>query len=383
MKKLFITLTVTSLLFSISFAQVIIPPENPRKVQLAILFDTSNSMDGLIDQAKSRIWNIVNEVTTLRHAGQAPTIEIALYQYGNDGLSPSNNYIEQVLGLTTDLDDVSAKLFGLTTNGGSEFCGAVIGESLDELAWSTSLTDLKMIYIAGNEPFNQGPVAFETVCKKALAKGVFINTIYCGEYNQGVREFWKQGATCSEGDYFNIDSDKAIVHIDTPYDVKINTFNDSLNTTYLGYGVNRISKKANQTTQDANAGSMSQEAVTERSIVKSKKAAYNNASWDLVDAADEGVNIEEIAEEELPEEFKGKTAEEKKVLIEEKKVERERYQAEIAKLAVDRQEYIEIELKKRAEGSGTVEDDFGTSINKSIMEKALENGFEEETLIIE
>jgi len=37
------------------------PPEIKKKVQVAILFDTSNSMDGLIDQAKSRIWSIVNE----------------------------------------------------------------------------------------------------------------------------------------------------------------------------------------------------------------------------------------------------------------------------------------------------------------------------------
>jgi hypothetical protein len=32
-----------------------------RKIQLVILFDTSNSMDGLLEQAKSRLWEIVNE----------------------------------------------------------------------------------------------------------------------------------------------------------------------------------------------------------------------------------------------------------------------------------------------------------------------------------
>lgn len=30
-------------------------------IQLALLLDTSNSMDGLIDQARSRLWQIVNE----------------------------------------------------------------------------------------------------------------------------------------------------------------------------------------------------------------------------------------------------------------------------------------------------------------------------------
>ena len=47
-------------------------------IQVAILLDTSSSMDGLIDQAKSRLWNIVNTLTTLKYKGKAPKIEIAL-----------------------------------------------------------------------------------------------------------------------------------------------------------------------------------------------------------------------------------------------------------------------------------------------------------------
>jgi hypothetical protein len=65
------------------------------KIQVALLLDTSNSMDGLIDQAKSRLWNIVNTLTTLKYNGKAPQVEIALYEYGNDGLR-DENYIRQV-----------------------------------------------------------------------------------------------------------------------------------------------------------------------------------------------------------------------------------------------------------------------------------------------
>ena len=94
---------------------VVTPPPNPRKVQVAILFDTSGSMDGLIDQAKSRIWNIVNEISTLQYEGQSPSLEFALYRYGNDGLSSTTNYIEQLLDLTSNMDIISQKLFALTT----------------------------------------------------------------------------------------------------------------------------------------------------------------------------------------------------------------------------------------------------------------------------
>ena len=83
------------------------PPDGNSKIQVALLFDTSNSMDGLIEQAKSRLWDIVNTLTTLKYQGKTPVIEIALYEYGNDGLSVRNNYIRQVTALTTDLDLIS------------------------------------------------------------------------------------------------------------------------------------------------------------------------------------------------------------------------------------------------------------------------------------
>lgn len=345
-----------------------------KKVQVAILFDTSNSMDGLIDQAKSRIWNIVNEVSELTYQGESPLIQFALYRYGNDGLSEKSNYIEKVLGFSSDLDVISQKLFGLTTNGGQEYCGAVIATSLKELAWSNSPTDLKMIYIAGNEPFDQGPVDFRQECKKAIGKDIFINTIYCGDYEQGIREFWQEGATCSEGDYFNINSDEAIAHIDTPYDSQIQIYNDSLNGTYYGYGADGGVRKMAQVAEDSNAEMEAPAVATERAIVKSKKV-YKNDSWDLIDGVNSGeVDLDELEETELPDEFKGLTGEEREAKLKEKEAERKKYQDKIAELAVERQKFIDDELAKRSEESD--EDDFGTSVNKSITEKASEIGYQ-------
>lgn len=376
MKTILITLTVLLCTGITAFGQVLTPPET-RKVQVAILFDTSGSMDGLIDQAKSRIWNIVNQISQLQYNGQQPILEIALYQYGNDGLPEAEHYIERILGLTSDLDVVSQKLFALSTNGGSEYCGAVIGRSLSDLSWSAHPSDLRMIYIAGNEPFNQGPVDFKLECKKAANRNIFINTIYCGDYQQGIREFWQDGSSCTQGDYFNIDSDKKIAYIATPYDDLITIYNDSLNTTYSGYGVTGSLRANSQKEEDANAVGQSSAVATERAIVKSKKGLYNNSSWDLVDGVDEGlVDLEKINDADLPAEFQGKTTEEKKALLEEKREDRNRYQSKIAEYARQREEYISVEMKKRAE-SGEETDDFGTSVNKSIMEKATAIGFKE------
>ncbi|MCH2225461.1 MAG: hypothetical protein MK066_11890 [Crocinitomicaceae bacterium] len=377
MKKV-LTLFIAFTFFACT-AQVtpVTTPPTDKKVQLAILFDTSGSMDGLIEQAKSRIWSIVNEVGELRHNGQPPSVEIALYEYGNDGLPMDNNYLRQILPLTNDLDKISAELFALSTNGGSEFCGAVIKESLMNLSWSDKSTDLKMIYIAGNESFAQGPVDYKSVCALALKKNVFVNTIFCGSYENGVQYYWKDGATCAEGDYFNIDSDKQIVHIPTPYDDQIKMVNDSLNTTYFGYGAQGIKRKKMLLKEDANAVHQSAAVSAERSIAKSNKAVYNNSSWDLIDAVDEGKDITDFKEDELPKEFKGKTDQEKKALIEEKKAERAKYQTKIAELSKQRQMFIDEKMKERAE-AGEELDDFGSSVNESIKTKAVTIGLNKE-----
>jgi hypothetical protein len=370
MKK--ILLSIFSLVLAVPFLLGQIA--SPRKIQLVILFDTSNSMDGLIDQAKSRIWSIVNETTGLRHNGMVPTLEIAVYDYGNSSISAEKKYVRQQTAFTTDLDLISGKLFGLRTNGGEEYCGAVIQESINDLNWSPNPLDLKLIYIAGNEPFNQGPIDYKKACELASSKGVFVNTIYCGDYEQGIREFWKDGATCSRGDYFNINSNERVAQIATPYDKQINDLNYKLNGTYVSYGQQGIYKKGMQAAEDGNAMSQGSVVNVERTLVKSK-SNYMNSTWDLVDATkNDSTIIFKLNDDELPTELKGKSKEEKEKYLEDKTLERQKIQEEIGKLGQEREAYIKAEKAKSSTATKT--DDFGTAISKSLKEKAKTVGYE-------
>ena len=146
-------------------------PTPPRdKVQIALLLDTSSSMEGLIDQARTQLWKVVNTFVDARRDGVAPYVEVALYEYGNNALSVDNNYIRQVQPMTRDMDEFSKKLFALSTNGGEEYSGAVITRALSDLTWDPSGKTYKAIFIAGNEDFTQGPVDVRRACKDALAK---------------------------------------------------------------------------------------------------------------------------------------------------------------------------------------------------------------------
>ena len=135
-------------------------------IQMGILLDTSSSMDGLIDQAKTNLWKIVNEMARAKKNGVSPKLQVALFEYGNDNLPASEGYIRQIVPLTDDLDKVSEALFKLTTNGGSEYCGMVIDKATKTLGWNKSNDIYKVIYIAGNEPFNQGDVDYLKSVKK-------------------------------------------------------------------------------------------------------------------------------------------------------------------------------------------------------------------------
>ena len=64
------------------------------KIKLVIILDTSNSMDGLINQAKNQLWKIVTELAKTKDKnGEDPDIDLALYQYGNSSLSLTTGYI--------------------------------------------------------------------------------------------------------------------------------------------------------------------------------------------------------------------------------------------------------------------------------------------------
>jgi hypothetical protein len=345
------------------------PTENA-KIQVALLLDTSSSMDGLIDQAKSRLWNIVNTLTTLKYEGKTPDIEIALYEYGNDGLSKQSNYIRQVTPLSTDLDLISEKLFALRTNGGNEYCGAVIQDATKQLKWAREKSNMKLIYIAGNEDFNQCGINYKEAISDALKNDIYVNTIFCGDKAEGISVFWKDGADHGKGKYFNIDSNQALQYIATPYDDEISKCDEKINKTYINYGSKGYEKKVNQAMQDQNAKKVSAANYTERAVSKSK-AVYKNESWDLVDKVkDDAAAISKIKKEELPAELQNKSAEEIKTFVAQKSKERETIQKEISVLAKKRQEYIDAESKKSKK-----QDDLGNAINTSILGFAKVKGY--------
>jgi hypothetical protein len=342
-------------------------------IQIAILLDTSNSMDGLIDQAKAQLWMIVNRFAKAQREGVDPNFQIALFEYGNTSLPAEEGYIRQVVSFTNDLDKVSASLFALTTNGGDEYCGQVIDEALTRLPWSKQSNDFKAIYIAGNEPFTQGNVHYVGVSKRARDKGVLVNTIHCGTHDAGVSGKWQHGAHLAGGSYMTINQDRSVAHPAAPQDDALAKLNAELNTTYLHYGEKGVELKEQQERLDLSNSSLSNDAGAQRAATKAGKY-YDNAHWDLIDASEkEDFDLSKIPDEQLPEAMREMNLEEKQAHIEKMAKERKAIQDKIKKLAAEREKYVAEARRDAAEEEG---DSLGEAINQSIDEQLEEQGYE-------
>lgn len=227
-----------------------------------------------------------------------------------------------------------------------------------------------MVYIAGNEPFDQGSISYKTTISIAVIKDIIINTIYCGECVQGITEYWKDGADRGKGKYFCINSNEKVMYVSTPYDTLINKCNEKLNKTYIYYGSAGSSSYANQSNQDKNAATISNTNVTERVISKSN-AIYNNASWDLVDKVEaDSTYLKKVELKTLPREYQNLTSAQLESEIKKKTKEREEIKKEISELSKKRQDYISNQSK-----TNNTQDDFGNAVNTSILEVAKLKGY--------
>jgi len=343
-------------------------------VDVAILLDTSNSMDGLISQAKSQLWNIVQQFAEAKKNGQTPSLRVSVFEYGNTRLPASEGYIRQVCQLTDDLDVVSESLFSLKTSGGDEYCGMVIDEAYKRLDWSKEANAYKTIFIAGNEPFTQGSVDYKDSCRKAIESGIIVNTIHCGNRQTGINGEWANGAKIAEGEFLNIDQDRKVVHIECPQDKVIIELNTSLNKTYLWYGKERLRYFNNQKAQDSNASDESVQLLVQRAKTKGSKL-YSNVGRDLVDSikADKEL-LSKVKKEELPEELQKMTVEEQEAYIKKLSDKRADIQKKLAKLNREREAFLVKARKKMAEEKG--EATLGDAVISAVNKQMKKSGFE-------
>ena len=327
------------------------PPaaETARPVDVVLCLDTSGSMNGLLDSARRRLWAVVNDMAKLE---ATPTLRVAVYSYGNNGYDPARGWVRKETDLTTDLDEVHKRLHALSiaSANSSELVARVTRDAVADLKWSADANALRLVFVCGNEPADQDTVvSLKDVAGSARARGVIVNTIYCGPATQTEAAGWKEFAVACGGKFANIEQNRsAAEEIATPFDADIAKLGVKLNDTYLWYGVNGRDGALKQQAGDLAAAGTAGGAAADRAATKAGRF-YKNAEADLIDrvCADKTFDLKKMKAEELPEEMRKLKPEDREAFVKKKAADREEIQKKVTDLNARRALYVEAERKRQ------------------------------------
>jgi hypothetical protein len=351
------------------FSEAFLPERPWETIEVAILLDTSGSMEHLIDAARVKLWDIVNDLTL---AEPTPRLRVGLVTFGHQDNPRENGWVKVETDLTEDLDLVSERLFALTADGGAEYVGRVLKVALDDLSWTDAPDALKLIFIAGNEPADQDPeVSFREMSEEAYARGVEVNSIFCGNAQQEQAATWKEVADLARSQFATINHQRGPVVVATPFDEELAELGAAINGTYVAFGEEGRSRQESQAAQDENASNVSVAVAASRAQAKS--SPLYSPDWDLVDAVlEEKVSLYDLDSGELPQGLRELSFEELYLHIEALRLEREAMQQKIAELGRQRAEFIARQVEEKGIDDSSA---FDGVIRQVIRKKAAEKGF--------
>lgn len=341
-----------------------------RPVDLVIVLDTSGSMDDLLDSARARVWDIVNE---LGRMSPQPELRVGLISYGSPGVAgEEEGFVALRSDLTSDLDRLHGALMALTTDGGDEKVGWALQAAVEQMSWSPDPEGMRLVFIAGNESADQGvdEVDFRVVAEAARRADIVINAIFAGTRDAAELEKWPEIARAGGGNFSSIDPGLSLAQIATPHDQVLLTLNAKLNDTYLPYGEGGAAGLTNQQAQDNNATRLGVQSCSSRVVAKGS-ALYDNASWDLVDAAQkEDFQWAALRDSDLPEVLRPLSQPEREARVRELRSVREQIQESIRQASEARELVLQGLLAEASEGMG-----FDEALRASVRQQAGAKGF--------
>ncbi|MGE0431045.1 MAG: VWA domain-containing protein [Planctomycetota bacterium] len=338
-----------------------VPPKAASQPRIEVVFvlDTTGSMSGLIQSAKDKIWSIANALAV---AEPAPHIRMGLVAFRDRG----DEYVTKRFDLSDDLDMMYRELMGFTADGGGDGPESVnqgLREAVELMPWSEDAETYKVIFLVGDAPPHmdyENDVKYAATCEAGVKKNIVFNTIQCGSEAE-TTPIWQEIARLGEGNMFTVSQDGGAKVIATPFDEDLAKAAKDVDATRLWWG--SAEKQAAQKARDAATDDIYRGSS---SSAQAARAEYNNSeaggrNWigsanELIhDLADGKLKLADIKDEELPENMRKMTAEEREAFVKEKAAEREALQKQIDELSKKRAAFIAAEQAKQSAGKPTWE----------------------------
>ena len=343
--------------------------EAPKKddrpnVEVVFCLDTTGSMGGLINAAKTKIWTISNQIASGK---PTPRVKVGLVAFRDRG----DAYVTKITDLTEDLDGIYTTLMEFKAQGGGDFPESVnqaLNESVTKISWSKDSKTLRMIFLVGDAPPHMDyadDVKYPETCKLAVEKSIIINTIQCGNHPE-TKKHWETICKSAEGSYVQIDQGGGpVVAVATPFDADLAKINSEISAKTLVYG-DRHTQLAGENKKAANAA-LAPTAAAERAGFLGRDGAA--ATYDLLRNLDEGkVKLDQLKKDELPPELQKLNTEEQKEYLGNLRRQREELATKANELNRKRAEFL---VQKQKESTNTqTKDGFDNQVLRILQTQA-------------
>ena len=319
----------------------------PDRVEVAFVLDTTGSMGDLIEGAKQKIWSIASTVVDTNPDAD---IAMALVAYRDRG----DDYVVQTTPLSEDIQGMYGKLVRLEADGGDdtpESVNAALNEAVKHLQWTTGNHVKRIIFLVGDAPPHMDypqERQYPDIVHDAVARDIVVNAVQAGDM-QETTQIWKEIAQFGKGRYIAIpQSGGDVVVVVTPYDDDIVQMQQRLDETVVPYG--------DDTRQDDMKRRMSEKAAAPASVKIDNSKYYSKRALkkevitgggDLVaDVRNKQVDLDKIAEKDLPKPMQAEAPEKRKAWLEGKLQERQSLEDKMAGLIAKRDAFVVEERKK-------------------------------------
>ncbi len=165
-------------------------------IQVVLVLDASGSMIELFNAASASMEKVLTTLSNAKLNGKKTKVNVGIVIYGQ---AMKNGAPMKLSPFTTQVRKIRARLEKVACDGSIEECGAAIAFASDNknFPWNQRDRDdmLKVIFIAGNEAFNQGTKDYKEAIEEANKKNIIINTIHCGPPDAE----WEEAAELGRG----------------------------------------------------------------------------------------------------------------------------------------------------------------------------------------
>ena len=354
MKKILMLVVSLFMISNLVFAEQTKPivVKNQKDIELVFVVDTTGSMGGLIQGAKTKIWSIVNDV--MQHQATNTKVKIGLVAYRDRG----DDYVTKITDLNDNLDKVYTDLMAFQAIGGGdepEDVQRALAQSITNIQWSQQAPGVsRIIFLVGDArphtDYKDYPSVVETA-KSAHNRGIIINTVQCGNL-QETDKFWREIAQYANGEYFAIEQNGGMVTITTPYDKELVQLGNKLDSHYIPYGNEKsrtVSMEESKKGVAMIAAAAPMEASADRAVNKSINS-YSYAENDLIQSIENGtVKLSAVKAGELPENMQKMGSSEREEYVNKLIAERKSIRAEITEISKKRDQYIKQNTKQKGD----------------------------------